>query len=121
METPRRQFQRVLLALEDFVAQEESAIRTEDFDAVTVLQSRAAPLVDFLVTTAAAADLALTTRVAALIARRTRNAEELSRQIARVGQELSAMRACRQRIAQVLPAYRQSEDARPVGQLCAQG
>jgi hypothetical protein len=121
VETPRRQFQRVLLALEDLAAQEELLLRAEDFAAVPPLQARAAPLVDFLVAGANTADESLSTRVAALIGRRARSAELLSRQVDGVRAELSAMRTSRRRIAQVMPAYRQPDVAPSVGQLCARG
>lgn len=121
MEAPRRQFQRVLLALEDLVAQEALLLGAQDFAAVPALQARAAPLVDWLVAEAPAADASLRRQVTELVERRARSAELLSRQIARVREELGAMQTSRQRLAQVMPAYRQPADVPATGQLCARG
>jgi hypothetical protein len=121
METARAQFQRVLLALEDLVSQEETLLRTEEFDALPALQSRAAPLVDFLAARAGNADEPLRRSVSALIERRSRSQELLARQLVRIREELLAMQSSRQRIAQVKPAYRQPDSVPVNGLLCAHG
>ena len=121
METADRQFERLLLAIEDLIAQEELLLQAEDFDAVPALQSRAAPIIERLVALAGSVDVRLRKRVVDLVERRTRSEELLTRQIARVQDELSAMKTSRQRIAKMMPVYRQSLGEAASGKLHVQG
>jgi hypothetical protein len=121
VETPALKFKRVLSALEDLVTQEALLLRAEDFAAVEALQNRTAPLVEFLAANPTAANEALRDRVGTVAARRSENDGELTRQMARVREELSLNQANRGRISQIMPAYRQPAGELLAGQLSARG
>ena len=121
METPDRQFERLLIAIEDLIAQEELLLQAEDFDAVPPLQARAAPIIERLVALAGSVNPQLRQRVTALVARRARSEALLTRQMAQIREELSALQTSRQRIAQMMPVYRQPLGEAAAGQLCARG
>ncbi|MEO7414865.1 MAG: hypothetical protein ABIZ81_16085 [Opitutaceae bacterium] len=121
METPDQQFGRVLLALEDLVAQETLLLKTQDLAPLRSLQARIAPLVTFLVDHASAADGPLRQRVSALIAQRGNSEQWLAEQFERVKEELQKIQESRQRVARVAPAYGYRADASAIGHLSARG
>jgi len=121
VETPRNKFQRVLGALEDLVAQEELLLLAGDFSALAELQDRAEPLVEFLAAASSVADESLRGRVSAVIGRRTVSGKKLSQQIDQVRGDLREIQTSRQRLVQVVPAYRQPAEEAVNGQLSARG
>ena len=121
METPGRQFERLLLALEDLIAQEELMLHAEEFAAVPPLQARAAPIIERLIALAGSVESPLRERVVALVERRGRSEEILTREMNRVREELTAMQTSRQRVAQMMPAYRQPVGDSAAGHFSARG
>lgn len=111
---------RLMTALEDLAAQEETCIREEDWEMLTALQSRAQPLVEVLGRDGPAiADVALTTRVARWSEFRQRSAAILALQAERLRVEMHEVVAAGRRIKRVAPSY--SQETAPLRRLSAVG
>ena len=121
METPARQFERVLVALEEIAATEERLLTAKDYAAVVALQQRATPLVALMADYTGPTDVKLRQQIMALIARRTRSEEQLSRQIKSSRNELSQLQASERRVAQIGPVYGDSSIRKQAGHLSARG
>ena len=120
MESPAQTCARLLVALEELVAQEAGRLEARDFAAVVRIQERAAPLIEHLaVHGREISDEAFRARVRAVLARRQRTGEWLGAQLARVREELRQTVIAQRRMAQMAPAY--AGMSRPRRQLSAIG
>lgn len=106
METSFHRCARLLTALEDLANQEALLISSGDYDGVLAVQERAAPLVAGLALVAGGADAALRRRASDLITLRARSREQLAVKIELAREELGAIEASRNRMTQIVPAYR---------------
>jgi hypothetical protein len=106
METPAQRCVRIVIALEDLVAQEGAALANRDFATMLALQERTTPLVNFLVTNAAdASEPGLRARITALHSRRKQNNDSLTAEIERTRTDLQQMQVTRRRVARIAPVY----------------
>jgi hypothetical protein len=106
MENPAQMCARLVAALEDLTAQEAASLEARDFEATIVLQDRAAPLIEHLVTHwPAVADSSLKTRILAVISRRNKTGEWLAEQIAETRRQLQETQVAERRVARIAPAY----------------
>ena len=81
--SPGQKFNRLLGALDELVAQETATLASRDFEAISEIQQRAAPLVEGLTALGVdAADDIARARVAALLARRQHNIDFIETQLA---------------------------------------
>ena len=112
---------RIAGALEDLVAQEALALESRDYTEVSILQDRAAPLVEFLAQNAAThgGDAALRNRIATVQQLRARSSAQLAIQIERARVELLESEHARRQVAKIAPAYARSVSNR--AKLCAVG
>ena len=112
---------RIAGALEDLVAQEALALESRDYTEVSILQDRAAPLVEFLAQNAAThgGDAALRMRIKAVQQRRTGSAALLATEIVRARAELCESGFAQRQVAKIAPAYGRSAVSRV--NLCAVG
>ncbi len=121
METSYQRCLRMAVALEDLVAQEAAALESRDYTEVSILQDRAAPLVDFLAQNASThcGDIALRNRIAAVQQLRARSSALLASEMARTRAELHESQHAQRQVAKVAPAYARSASIR--AKLCAVG
>ena|SRR5688572_9313867 len=107
METSAQRCLRIVTALEDLVHQESASLAKRDWSGAEAVQTRAAPLVDFLAANvpASAEDAALRKRIAALQQRRAETSRSLGLQIAQAKSELQQAQVAKRRLAQFAPAY----------------
>ena len=112
---------RIAGALEDLVAQEAAALESRDYTEVSILQDRAAPLVEFLAQNTAThgGDAALRNRIAAVHQLRARSSAQLAIEIERARVELHESERARRQVAKIAPAYARSASNR--AKLCAVG
>ncbi len=113
METPAQMLLRLLAAFEDLVAQEALLLQTDNYAAVLEMQDRTAPLVSRLIELAKVADAAARDRLAGVLMRRQRSQDLLSKQIARIREELNEIRSSQRRVAQIAPVYGRSGGGSP--------
>lgn len=120
METTAQTCARLLSALEDLGEREAMMLREGDFEMVAEIQSRAAPLVQYLGTHGPAiADGPFLARIRAFLLRRKDSGEWLAARIAQARSELQQIRATEVRAARIVPAY--SAPVLPVSRLSAVG
>lgn len=107
METAAQRCLRIVTALEDLVHQESASLAKRDWPGAEAVQTRAAPLVDFLAANVPAStdDAALRERIAALQQRRAETSRSLGLQIAQAKSELQQAQVARRRLAKFAPAY----------------
>jgi hypothetical protein len=92
-------------SLEDFVSQEAVLLRAADYGGVIAVQERMAPLVARLAELADQTNSALRARIRAIIARRAESLAGFEIDVARVRDELTAIKASERQVARVGPAY----------------
>ena len=120
METTAQTCARLLVALEDLGEQEAVALRESDFATVADIQTRSAPLVEYLGTHGPAiAGRDFLARMRAFLLRRRELEECLAVRIAQTRAELEQNRANEHRVARIAPVY--GSAMRPVSRLSAVG
>ncbi len=121
METPHQRCVRIAGALEDLVAQEAAALGSRDYIEMSVLQDRAAPLVEFLAqnATAHAGDAVLRNRIAAVQQLRACSSAQLAIEIELARVELRESEHAQRQVAKIAPAYTRGASNR--AKLCAVG
>jgi hypothetical protein len=106
VETPAQTCRRILAALEDFAAQETTALAAGDFATLAALAHRAAPLVEHLAQHGPGlADENFRARIAALLERRRQNDDTLSVHLAHAKAELKRANESQRRVAQIASIY----------------
>lgn len=120
MEPPVQQRARLVAALEDLADQEAACVHCGDFESVTDIQSRAAPVVEALAALSSLpVDSELRRRLAALVERRSKTAAQIEVHLTRTKEQLNALDASQRRAARMVPAYGGKSMVR--GRLAAQG
>jgi hypothetical protein len=106
METSFQAANRLLIALEELLAQETTLIHATEFVEAVAVRERTGPLVEKLCTLAAHPEVArFRSRVARLLDRWQENHQLLDSQLTRLQGELNRVTEARGRLRHVVPAY----------------
>lgn len=110
MEAFGRKFERLIVAIDDLVAQETAMIQAADYAAVGEIQRRLEPLIAALTTLGPHIEAPESRdRVRAVLETRQRNIDELGRKVASAKEELNALQRSTRRAARIAPAYGRAE------------